>query len=270
MNDKILIQFNKVEADKKINILGIVKTQLQAVCDEFTALNPAFSISIDEVSTLFAEVTNPQSSILRPNIEQIKSLILNRLLPGGKLNGLPVNIEKYEELFLLPNTDNLLNKIRNTHAHAIEFLRANYYALDKAGKILIAPGAEDQINESFKIYCETDEEIERLEKAKVLVSAINGICNLAKNELDFIGDLEMVVDWDETSQFIVNPDFVKNGVVGQYQRMHQFLHLDSPKPAPELAPIPEAGFSNEFLKQMGIDNKPDPEPDYSPDYFNTK
>lgn len=269
MKDKIFIQFDKVEADNKISTLGAVKNQLQAVCDEFTALNPSFSINIDEVLSLFDEITNPGAVIPRPNIEQIKSLILNRLLPDGKLNGLPVNIEKYEELFQLPNTDNLLKKIRNTHIHAIEFLRVNYYDLDK-GKVVIAPGAEEQVIESYKTYAETDEEIERLEKAKVLVSALNDICTLAKNELNFIADLEMVVDFDESGQFIVNPDFVKNGMVGQYQRMHQLLHLNNSKQALEPAPICEAGFSNEFLKRMGIDNKPDPEPDYSPDYFKTK
>lgn len=77
--ERILLHFDKVEADKKISLLATIKDQLQAVCYEFTALNPSFSINIDEVKTLFAEVTNPQASMPTPNMEQIKSLILKRL-----------------------------------------------------------------------------------------------------------------------------------------------------------------------------------------------
>ena len=265
--ERILLHFDKVEADKKISLLTTIKDQLQGVCDEFTSLNPSFKISTDEVKTLFAEVTNPQATILRPDIYQIKSLILNRLLPDGKINGLPVNVEKFEELFPLPNTDNLIKKIRSTHISAIEFLNSSFYSLDKAGKIVIAPGAEQTIQESLKIYTETEEENERFEKAKALATALNEICSIAKNELNSMADIVRVVEFDAEDRFAVNSDFVKTGLVGQYVTVRDFMQFNNPKPAPTPAPVPENGFTNDFLKRI---DKPEPTPEPSPVDFLTR
>jgi hypothetical protein len=253
--DRILLHFNKVEADRKNSILAVTKNQLQTICDEFASLNPSFSINLEEVSSLFGEVTNPQAQMPTPDIEQIKNLIFTKLFPEGKINGLPVNIEKVEELYQLPNIDSLLKKIRSTHILAIEFLNSGFYKLDKAGKIVIVPGAEEQINESFKIYADSDEEFERLEKAKALANALNDIRRLAVNEFNFWADIEMVVDMDEMCQFIPNPDFVKAGRVGQYLKGYELLQVINPNQVTQTkAPTPNQGsdFSDEFLKQMGL------------------
>lgn len=212
-SEKILIHYDKVAAARKIELTHAYAGQLNHVVAEFGKLNEKAKInSIEELKTFFEYQFG--TSLPRPAKDVIKALFIEKLIPGGTVNGLPVN----PDFIQVPDLSGVFQAIQKCGSEVSTYLSEGNFEVEDC-LVKIAEGAEDLAKEYFSIYAETDDEKERLEAAKNLISALNQVCSLMpenphfKSKINLLGELESIIEFDDEGKFVVNPFFVKQGTV---------------------------------------------------------
>lgn len=212
-SEKILVHFDEKAAERKIELIHVYAGQLNHVLDEFGKLNEKAKItSIEELQRFFEYQWS--SGLPRPDKDVIKAIFIEKLIPGGTVNGLPVN----PDFIQVPDLSGVFQAVQKCGSEVSTYMNENYFEVEE-GLVKIVEGAEDRVNEYYSIYAETYAEKERLEAAKSLISAMNHICSLMPEnphmmlKINVLGELESIIEFDDEGKFVVNPFFVKQGTV---------------------------------------------------------
>lgn len=275
MTEKKLIRNYEQEAAKRIEALHYSKKQLQKVIDTFCSLGEKITVTLQELKTFLVlssqNLAIPGSGYLRGDEEKIKAVLVKKYSNDLKALNIQVTQETIDTFIGMPSIDEVLAEIQRTNVLALEFLHADYFTL-KAGKISIVEGTEEAIRQQFKVYIESEAEQERFEAAQTLANALNYVCGLLPEsispQVQEIGDLERVLETDETGRFIPNPDFVKSGNAGQYENYSHLIEQRLSSPAKQSTEKSTGGLSDEFLNEMGLKEVKEPAPGQDdPDEF---
>lgn len=214
--EKIIVKNRKEEAEARIILLGACINQLQAVSSEFCKLSGTDTpLTVSELQSLFTQKYGDPFARLRANVDVINNLIIQRHFPDGKVNGIPINPETIGQIVQLPPLDELTRLIEKTNPEIMTFMYSNFIAVEDK-EIVISEGSEERIRTFFITYTETDVECERFEAAKGLADALNRVCQLLpENDFTYplttIGELETVVELDDSGVFVPHEFFVKTG-----------------------------------------------------------
>ena len=151
--------------------------------------------------------------------DAFRNLFVQKYVPDNKLNGIPINTN----IIVLPDLENLNTIMRCVDGRS--FLRAmtkyvdNGYIVAKNGKIAVSDDAETRIKEEYSQFVESAEEEVRYKAAKKLADALNNVCKLLpenpffKAKIQFEGELESVLTFDEQGNFVPDECFIKTGKV---------------------------------------------------------
>ncbi|PKO97171.1 MAG: hypothetical protein CVU12_01410 [Bacteroidetes bacterium HGW-Bacteroidetes-7] len=212
-SEKILIHFDKEAAERKAELIHACAGQLNHVLAEFGKLNEKAKInSIEELKTFFGNQSG--TGLCRPAKDAIKALFIEKLIPGGTINGLPVR----SDFIQIPDLSGVFRAVEKCHPQVALYLNEGDFEL-KDCLVTVVESVEDRAKEYFSIYAETDAEIQRLEAAKDLILAVNNICNLLpenpylKSKINLLGEFSSIIEIDDNGKFEVNPFFVKQGTV---------------------------------------------------------
>jgi hypothetical protein len=268
MTEKKLIRNYEQEAAKRIEALHYSKKQLQKVIDTFCSLVEKITVTLQELKSFLVlssqNLAIPGSGYLRGDEEKIKAVLVKKYSNDLKALNIQVTQETIDTFIGMPSIDEVLAEIQRINVLALEFLHADYFNL-KAGKISIVEGTEEAIREQFKVYIESEVEQKRFEAAGQLAGSLNTVIDLLPEsispQVQEIGDLERVLETNETGRFIPNPDFVKSGNAGQYANYSHLIKQRLASPGKHHVKTSDEGLSDAFLNEMGLkDVKQEPAP----------
>ena len=239
--EKVLVKFYEAESQKQVKALKLSEKGLQVIHDEISKMiKGKAAITIEELQSVFEiNMYDPQVRLPKPNEEAITELIINRHIAGTEMGGLEIN----REFIKIPSIENITDAIKNTVKDAPGFMLNGYFEINK-GTVSIKQGVIEQIQESFKVYAESDIEIKRYEAAKKAADALNEVASFLQinpaygTKILLEGEILSIIDIDETGKFIPSDYFISAGRVAT---AGDHLHLQMAMPA-ETEPIDNSDF----------------------------
>lgn len=244
--ERILIDFDKEAAEKKIKQIETAYDKLQALYKSLTEIIGG-SISKEEFLSVFENYN--RFGLLKISDSNLKELFVSKKAPEGKIGGIPFNTD----MINLPDISHL-KSINITGADTL-FLSQGYLSVQD-GDIIKAKGYSLRVSDEFKIFAETPEEVERYKLAKNLSDAWNAIAKTLPSDLYYETlreeHLRTVIDSDDKGVFHPAPFYIKYGRVEmQAVPVSSNIH---PVPANERK---ESELSNSYIESLLQDSESD-------------
>ncbi len=243
---KKLLFYNVAESTKELQAIEANQVKLQAIVDEFLKLGEKINMSIPELKSFL----KPGNRYCEANEKTIKQTLAKKLIPDGKLGGVPVNFETIDQFIQLPPIDEVARLISKTKPEA--FFHLDLFTIEN-NVLAFSDEMRDQVTEKYRIYISSEVEEKRYQQALQLAETLTSIDkDLGQNEkLLEVGDLQRVVEWDDAGKkFIANIDFIKTGKAGKYFDVAVMARGNMKvKEVPKSTPT-ELNYSSEFLQRL--------------------
>jgi len=248
---KKLLFYNEIEALKEIKAIEANMLKLQSVIDEFSKLGADITVSIPELKSFL----KPGNRYCEANEKTISQTLAQKLIPDGKLGGVPVNFDTIDQFLQLPPIDEVTRLISKTKPEAISHL--DLFSIEH-NVLAFSDEMRDRITEKYKVYISTEAEEKQYQQALQLAEALTSIDkDLGQNEkLQEIGDLQRVVEWDDAGKkYIPNIDFVKTGKAGKYFDVAVMARGNMKVKEVPISTPTELNYSSEFLQRLQTGTK---------------
>lgn len=257
--NKILIDFDKEGAEKKIRRIEAARTNLSRVYKALTEIigEPATKdefLSIFEDNITYTRVTDAR----------IRDLYISKKAPAGMIGGVPINLE----MIATPDTS-VIRGLPVTIDEKILFFH-DYLSI-KDGNIVTTNGYSVRATEEFKIYAETPEELKRYHLAKNLAEAWNAVAKTLEDATFYETlrpeHLRTVIDSDNVGIFHPSPYYIKTGKVSE---QYTGLVRTQQAGAGGSAELSDSYIESLLQDDEGGETQPsdqaEPTPAYMPDY----
>lgn len=267
---KTLIFFNEYEANRAVATLEESAKTLQAFVSEFCNLGQDLTLTSDQIIPLLEKRhTALEYDLNRGGLmcdhDKLKLLLIDKLFPGGSVNGVAIHPDMVEKVFNIPPLDTPIALIRKCSIPTLDYLENGYLTIS-GNLVVIADGAIEKIEESFRFYIENEAEQLRYDKASNLADALNELSALLPEPISETGDLELVVELNSDGKFVANPEFVKSGRAGQTFKFIHSVDVRGQKPAFQRQSNPEEQYVHGLI-DAASGGAPKPEGGYSLNEF---
>ncbi len=214
--ERKLFSFDEAGAASEIKKLESIKDKIQIVIDRCIELVPNASFTLEEIEPfIFPEynilgVANYGSDIPR----QIKILIGKKIVEKSPMKQMPIDPETIIDSLKLPDTGKLESAFQEARIKIgvfISHVPINWRAVDNPmtvlhlvkNKVEFTHGSIEAVNEAYKKYIETEEQLFRLEKAKKVADSLNEAVETGTGGFTIAnpGDIGYIVEIDETGKF---------------------------------------------------------------------
>jgi hypothetical protein len=245
--ERILIDFDKESAEKKIQQIEFARKKLQKIYKSLTEIIGE-PISKAEFLSIFDQ---SYSSILIISDSRVKDLFVSKRAPEGKIGGIPVNTD----MINLPDISFM--KANEITSMDTSLLSQGYLSVEN-GEIVKAKNYTLRVTEEFKLYAEKPAEIERYRLAKNLSDAWNAVANSLTDphfyETLREDNMRTVIDSDDVGVFHPSPYYIKTGeAVMQYSGLINGIQAPASQSKGDIS-----DSYVESLLQDGEEGKPKP------------